>query len=75
MAYFINYWKFNEIRRCNHEHSNVSQHLFRKIVGIEDSALRAAIKKPDARSLGSSVTEITVRCGKLALYPVDLTKK
>ena len=27
MAYFINYWKFNdEIRKYNHKHSNVSQH-------------------------------------------------
>ena len=22
MAYFINYWKFNEIRKYNHEHAN-----------------------------------------------------
>ena len=30
MAYFINYWKFNEIRKYNHEHANVSQqeHVF-----------------------------------------------
>ena len=26
MAYFINYCKFNEIRKYNHKHSNVSQH-------------------------------------------------
>ena len=26
MAYFINYWKFNEIRKYNHKHPNVSQH-------------------------------------------------
>ena len=25
MAYFINYCKFNEIRKHNHKHSNVSQ--------------------------------------------------
>ena len=25
MAYFMNYWKFNEIRKYNHKHSNVSQ--------------------------------------------------
>ena len=31
--------------------------------------------KPDTRSLGSCETEITDRSGKLALYPVDLTKK
>ena len=23
----INYWKFNEIRKYNHKHSNVSQHM------------------------------------------------
>ena len=27
MAYFINYWKFNEIRKYIHKQSNVSQHL------------------------------------------------
>ena len=26
MAYFSNYCKFNEIRKYNHKHSNVSQH-------------------------------------------------
>ena len=26
MAYFINYGKFNEIRKHIHKHSNVSQH-------------------------------------------------
>ena len=26
MAHFINYCKFNEIRKYNHKHSNVSQH-------------------------------------------------
>ena len=31
--------------------------------------------KPDASSIGSCVTEITVLSGMLALYPVDLTKK
>ena len=44
--------------------------FFRKMVGRP-----SWIAKPDARFLGSSVTEITVRSGKLALYPVDLTKK
>ena len=28
MAYFTNYWKFNEIRKYNHKHSNVSQQVF-----------------------------------------------
>ena len=27
MAYFINYWNFNEIRKYNHKHSNVSQQI------------------------------------------------
>ena len=25
MAYLINYWKFNEIKKYNHKHSNVLQ--------------------------------------------------
>ena len=36
MAYLINYWKFNEIRKYNHKPSNVSQHPSKNLLKMHN---------------------------------------
>ena len=44
MAYLINDWKFNEIRKYNHKHSNVSQ---QQLLGTFE---KRAPRQTDART-------------------------